>query len=132
MSEYNYFCALEGPHSAGSPVRKAYKNMKSARMWEKYDKTWERKKVFGSEEEESDSISDSEEDDFALSKIPLKKTKSDLYSSKVISVLHQLQVGKKKRQKKDIRQQVKEIRGRVSRVDIFFKIKFQNFPNFFF
>ncbi|XP_033728710.1 paramyosin-like [Pecten maximus] len=91
---------------------------RASRMWDKgEDNAWERRQVHGSDSDQSQhsstTVSDSEADEFSLAKVPMRKTKSDLYSSNVINVLYNLEVLKKKRKKKKIRDQVKSIKGRV-------------------
>lgn len=111
------------PHSPMSPASMAMARFgnvfRAARVWEKGEGAWERKKVRYSSDESngsSTSVSDSEEDEFALSKIPIKKTNSSLYSPNVVGILHSLEVTKKKRKKKKIRDQVKTIKERVHQV----------------
>ncbi|OWF42085.1 hypothetical protein KP79_PYT24604 [Mizuhopecten yessoensis] len=91
---------------------------RASRMWDKSeDDTWERRHVYGSDSDQSQrsstTVSDSDEDEFSLAKVPIRKTQSSLYAPKVVNVLYSLEVLKKKRKKKNIRDQVKSIKKRV-------------------
>ncbi|XP_060069888.1 paramyosin-like [Ylistrum balloti] len=91
---------------------------RASRCWERSeDDTWERRRVHGSDSDQSQhsstTMSDSEKDEFSLAKVPMKKTKSSLYAPTIINVLYNLEVMKKKRRKKSIRDQVKSIKERV-------------------
>ncbi|XP_069107353.1 uncharacterized protein PF3D7_1120000-like [Argopecten irradians] len=106
-------------HTSPNALTQRFGNVfRASRVWDKgEDDVWERRRVRCSDSDNSlrssTSVSDSGADDFSLAKVPIKKTKSSLYAPNVINVLYNLEVMKKKRKKKSIRDQVKSIKERV-------------------